>query len=334
MPLTIGYKASAEQFDPRELVELAVHAERVGLDSAFASDHFQPWRHQGGHAPHALTWLAAAGERTSRIRLGTSVLTPTFRYNPAVLAQTFATLGCLYPGRVVLGVGSGEALNEIAVGQQSWPEFKERFGRLRESVRLMRRLWTEERVTFEGDYYTTSDATIYDRPDEPVPVFVAAGGPTVAKYAGRMGDGMICTSGKGRELYADKLVPAMKEGMEVGRREPGSVEQLLEVKVSYDTDPEKALENTRFWAPLSLTPEQKHSVHDPQEMERVADELPIEQVASRWIVASEPEAVVEQLQPYLDLGFDHLVFHAPGHDQRRFLDQFARDVVPLLRSLG
>ncbi|MDE9365881.1 glucose-6-phosphate dehydrogenase (coenzyme-F420) [Luteipulveratus sp. YIM 133132] len=332
MALTIGYKASAEQFDPRELVELAVHAESVGLDSAFASDHFQPWRHNGGHAPHALTWLAAAGERTERIRLGTSVLTPTFRYNPAVLAQTFATLGCLYPGRVVLGVGTGEALNEIAVGQQEWPEFKERFGRLRESVRLMRRLWTQERVTFEGDYYRTSDATIYDRPDEPIPVYVAAGGPTVAKYAGRMGDGMICTSGKGRELYADQLVPAMHDGMAAGERDAGSVEQLLEVKVSYDTDPDQALENTRFWAPLSLTAEQKHSVHDPQEMERVADELPIEQVASRWIVASEPETVVEQLKPYLDLGFSHLVFHAPGHDQRRFLDQFSRDVVPLLRE--
>ena len=121
MKLTIGYKASAEQFGPRELVEYAIRAEEGGLDTATASDHFLPWRHNGGHAPFALAWLAAVGERTSRIRLGTSVLTPTFRYNPAVIAQAFATLGVLYPDRVFLGVGTGEALNEIAVSRANGP---------------------------------------------------------------------------------------------------------------------------------------------------------------------------------------------------------------------
>lgn len=333
MTLRIGYKASAEQFGPAELVDLAVAAEASGLDSVFASDHFQPWRHEGGHAPHALTWMAAAGARTERIVLGTSVLTPSYRYNPAVLAQTFATMGCLFPGRVVLGVGSGEALNEIAVGLREWPDFKERFARLRESVRLMRQLWTKERVTFEGDYYRTSDATIYDRPDTPIPVYVAAGGPTMAKYAGRMGDGVIVTSGKGRELYEDKLVPAIREGMELAHKDPGATEQLLEVKISYDRDPQRALENTRFWAPLALTAEQKHSLHDPMEMERAADQLPIDQIASRWIVASDAQTVLDGIAPYVDLGFTHLVVHAPGSDQRRFLTQFRQDVLPALREL-
>ena len=118
MALKLGYKASAEQFGPRELVELAVLAEERGMDSATVSDHFQPWRHNGGHAPFSLAWMTAVGERTSRLQLGTSVLTPTFRYNPAVIAQAFATMGCLYPGRVMLGVGTGEALNEIATGYQ------------------------------------------------------------------------------------------------------------------------------------------------------------------------------------------------------------------------
>lgn len=333
MSLRIGYKASAEQFGPRELVDLAVAAEVAGLDSVFASDHFQPWRHEGGHAPHALTWMAAAGARTERVVLGTSVLTPSFRYNPAVLAQTFATMGCLFPGRIVLGVGSGEALNEIAVGLQGWPDFKERFARLRESVRLMRQLWTRDRVTFEGDYYRTSEATIYDRPDTPIPVYVAAGGPTMAKYAGRMGDGIIVTSGKGRELYEDSLVPAMREGMALAHKEPGSTDQLLEVKISYDRDPERALENTRFWAPLALSAEQKHSLSDPMEMERAADALPIEQIAGRWIVASDVQTVLDGIEPYRALGFDHLVVHAPGSDQRRFLHQFATDVMPALREL-
>ncbi len=118
--LKLGYKASAEQFaPPRELVELAVAAEAHGMDSATVSDHFQPWRHEGGHAPFSLAWMTAVGERTERMILGTSVMTPTFRYNPAVIAQAFATMGCLYPGRIFLGVGTGEALNEIATGYEA-----------------------------------------------------------------------------------------------------------------------------------------------------------------------------------------------------------------------
>ncbi|MBM7229531.1 glucose-6-phosphate dehydrogenase (coenzyme-F420) [Dietzia cinnamea] len=333
--LKLGYKASAEQFGPRDLVEFAVMAEQAGMDSATVSDHFQPWRHDGGHAPFSLAWLTAVGERTSTIQLGTSVLTPTFRYNPAVLAQAFATMACLYPGRVFLGVGTGEALNEIATGHRGeWPEFKERFARLRESVRLMRELWTGETTSFSGDFYSTKDAFLYDVPEGGVPVYVAAGGPVVAKYAGRVGDGFICTSGKGMELYTDKLLPAVEEGARINERDSSTIDRMIEIKISYDPDPEKALENCRFWAPLSLTPEQKHSVDSPREMERLADELPIEQVAKRWIVASDPDDAVEQVKQYVDAGLNHLVFHAPGHDQKRFLDLFEADLEPRLRALA
>jgi coenzyme F420-dependent glucose-6-phosphate dehydrogenase len=332
--IRVGYKASAEQFGPRELVEYSVRAEELGLDSVTVSDHFLPWRHEGGHAPFALAWLAAVGERTNRVLLGTSVLTPTFRYNPAVIAQAFATLGVLYPDRVMLGVGTGEALNEIAVSGREWPEFKERFARLREAVQLIRDLWTKEGVSSEGPYYPTVDAFIYDRPETPLKVYVAAGGPLVAKYAGRAGDGFIATSGKGMDLYTEKLIPAVKEGAEKAGKKFEDLDRMLEVKVSYDRDPELALENTRFWAPLSLTPEQKHSVTSATEMERLADELPIEQVAQRWIVASDPEEVVKQFQPYLDAGFNHFVVHGPGQDQERFLTQFTADVLPLLRKLS
>ena len=334
-PLRVGYKASAEQFPPRELVELGVLAEQAGMNSAFVSDHFQPWRHEGGHAPFAMAWMTAVGERTSRVVLGTSVMTPTFRYNPAVVAQSFATMACLYPGRIVLGVGTGEALNEVATGfTGDWPEFKERFARLREAVDLLRQLWTGERVDFRGEYYRTEGATVYDVPDEPVPVYVAAGGPVVARYAGRAGDGFICTSGKGMDLYTEKLLPAVEEGLATAEREPASIDRMIEVKLSYDPDPALALENTRFWAPLSLTPEQKHSVEDPVEMERLADELPIEQVAKRWVVASDPDEVTEAVRAYVDAGFTHLVLHAPGHDQRRFLELYRRDLDHRLRALA
>lgn len=332
--LRLGYKASAEQFGPRELVELGVRAEEFGLDSVTVSDHFQPWRHEGGHAPFSIAWMSAVGERTSRVQLGTSVLTPTFRYNPAVIAQAFATMACLYPGRIMLGVGSGEALNEVAVARLKWPEFRERFARLRESVRLMRALWEGERVTFDGEYYQCTDATIYDRPDEPVPVYIAAGGPVVARFAGRAGDGFICTSGKGMDLYTEKLLPAVSEGLAAAGRAEDSIDRMIEIKLSYDRDHQRALENTRFWAPLALTAEQKHGVDDPAEMGRIADELPIEQVARRWIVASDPDEAMAAITPYLDAGLNHLVFHGPGHDQERFLTQFTEDVVPRLRALA
>ncbi|ADJ45167.1 flavin-dependent oxidoreductase [Amycolatopsis mediterranei S699] len=332
--LKVGYKASAEQFGPRDLVEYAVRAEEVGLDSVWVSDHFLPWRHEGGHAPWALAWMPAVAERTKRVQIGTSVLTPTFRYNPAVIAQAFATMSLLSNGRVILGVGSGEALNEIAVSGREWPEFKERFARLRESIKLIRELWTSDNVNFKGDYYELVDAKIYDRPEQPVPVYIAAGGPVVAKYAGRAGDGFICTSGKGMELYTDKLMPAVKEGAEAAEKTVEDVDRTIEIKLSYDRDHEKALENTRFWAPLSLSAEQKHSVSSAEEMERLADELPIDQVAKRWIVASDPDEAVAQIKPYLDAGLNHLVFHGPGHDQERFLTQFSEDVLPKLRALG
>lgn len=333
--LKLGYKASAEQFGPRELVELGVAAESHGMDSATVSDHFQPWRHEGGHAPFSLAWMTAVGERTKKLQLGTSVLTPTFRYNPAVIAQAFATMSCLYPQRVFLGVGTGEALNEIATGFiGEWPAFKERFARLRESVRLMRELWRGDRVDFDGDYYTLKGASIYDVPDGGVPVYIAAGGPTVAKYAGRAGDGFICTSGKGEELYTEKLMPAVREGAAAAERDVHGIDKMIEIKISYDPDPELALNNTRFWAPLSLTPEQKHSIDDPIEMEKAADALPIEQIAKRWIVASDPDEAVEQVGQYVKWGLNHLVFHAPGHDQRRFLELFARDLEPRLRRLA
>jgi coenzyme F420-dependent glucose-6-phosphate dehydrogenase len=235
---------------------------------------------------------------------------------------------------VILGVGTGEALNEIAVSGREWPEFKERFARLREAVRLMRELWTSEEVSFEGEYYRTVDATIYDKPDEPIPVYVAAGGPVVAKYAGRSGDGFICTSGKGMDLYTEKLMPAVAEGAQAAGRDPATIDNMIEIKMSYDRDGDTALENCRFWAPLSLTAEQKHSVDSAVEMERLADELPIEQVARRWIVASDPDEAVAQIKPYVDAGLNHLVFHNPGHDQERFLTQFAEDVLPKLRGLA
>jgi len=328
--LRLGYKASAEQFGPRELLEFAHGAEQNGFDSVFVSDHFQPWRHSDGHAPFAFSWLAATGEKTERILLGTSVVTPSFRYHPAIVAQAFGTLGALFPGRMILGVGTGEHLNEGALGI-AWPDNKERFARLREAVRLIKSLWTEQSVTFDGEYYHTRNATIYDRPDKLIPIYIGAGGPQVAKYAGRAGDGLICTSGKGMELYTEQLLPSFAEGAAAEGRDASRLDRMIEVKVSFDTDRARALEDTKIWAALALPADVKAGVDDPREMERLA--RGVEDVAHRrWLVSSDPDEHIEQLRPYVELGFDHLVFHSPTNDQARFLALYGKEILPRIRK--
>jgi coenzyme F420-dependent glucose-6-phosphate dehydrogenase len=332
MKLRLGYKASAEQFGPNELLGFGVLAENLGFDSVFVSDHFQPWRHTGGHAPFSIAWIAALGAKTSHVLMGTSVLAPGFRYHPSVVAQAFATLGVLYPGRIVLGMGTGESMNESPSTGLPWPEQKERTQRFREALDLIETLWREERVSYAGRFFRTTHATIYDRPAGPVPIYVAGAGPVMAKIAGEKAQGFICTSGKDRALYTETLLPNVAAGLEKAGRAADAIDRMIEMKVSFDTDRKRALEDTRNWGALALSQQEKHDVEDPMEMERLADALPVERTASRWIVSDDADEHVGKLKEYLDMGFNHLVFHAPGDDQARFLKLYAERVLPLLRK--
>jgi len=277
-----------------------------------------------------MAWMAALGERTQRVLIGTSVLTPTFRYHPAVVAHAFATLGSLYPGRIALGVGTGESMNEVPVIGIEWPDQRERFRRLSEAVKLIQKLWAEDFVEWDGEYYHVKGATVYDRPEVPVPIYIAASGPAAAKLAGRLADGFICTSGKGMELYRDKLLPAVREGAEAAGRDYDAIEKTIEVKVSYDTDRRRALADTRIWAALALPAEDKVGVHSPRDLEERAAK--VADPERRWLVSSDAAEHVEQLAPYLELGFTHLVFHFPGEDQARSLRLYAEQVLPRLRE--
>jgi coenzyme F420-dependent glucose-6-phosphate dehydrogenase len=325
-----GYKASSEQFGPQRLLDDSIHAEASGLEIIAVADHFQPWRHTTGHAPFSIAWLAALGQRITHAQIGTSVLTPTLRYHPSIVAQAFATLACLSPGRVFLGIGSGEAMNETPAQAIEWPGFRERSGRLAEAVDLMRQLWSEQRVTFEGRWYRTDKATIYDRPDEPVPIYIAAGGPNAAGLLGRIGDGFICTSGKKPELYTE-LTEAVDAGAREAGRDPGQIVRFIEMKVSYDHDLDAARDACRWWAALALTADEKSGVEDPIELERLADAA-ADRAHTRFIVSNDPDEVVERVGTYVALGFTDLVFHFPGDDQRGAIDRFAADVLPRLRE--
>jgi coenzyme F420-dependent glucose-6-phosphate dehydrogenase len=223
-------------------------------------------------------------------------------------------------------------MNEVPLGVE-WPDGKERFARFREAVKLIRELWSDERVSFEGEYYRTDKATIYDRPEQQVPIWLASSGPAATRFAGRQGDGWITTSGKDPALYTDTLMPAIAEGAEKAGRSIGDLDMMIEVKVSFDHDRDAAMQATHFWGALGLSAEQKSGVEDPVEMQRLADELSVDQTAKRFIVSTDPDEHVEKIKTYLDLGFNHLVFHAPGPDQEKFLRLYGKEILPRLRSL-
>jgi coenzyme F420-dependent glucose-6-phosphate dehydrogenase len=187
-------------------------------------------------------------------------------------------------------------------------------------------------VTFKGTYYQTELATIYDKPEQPVPIYIGASGPAATRLAGRVADGFITTSGKGPELYTETLLPAVREGAEKAGRSLDDVDLMIEVKVSFDADPEKARNDTRFWGALALSPEEKTGVEDPIEMQRRADALPVERTVTRWICSSDPDEHCEKVADYLAMGFKHLVFHAPGPDQDRFLQVYGEEILPRLRA--
>jgi coenzyme F420-dependent glucose-6-phosphate dehydrogenase len=231
---------------------------------------------------------------------------------------------------VFLGVGTGEALNETPATAAPWPGAKQRRLMMREAIELIRQLWTEERVTFEGEYYRTDRATIYDKPEQQIPIYVAASGPLAAKLAGRVGDGFIATSGKDPKLY-EELLANLAEGAQAAGRDPDQIDKFIEIKVSYDGDAEHARNACAFWAPLALTPDEKSGIDDPVEMEAAADKI-LDRAHTRFICSDDPDEVVDKIAPYVELGFTHLVFHGPGDDQERFLRGFCSDVLPRLHD--
>lgn len=319
--LQVGYRVPAHQCHPSELIDLTVTAERFGFDSAFISDQFQPWR-QFGHSPSAVPWLGFAGARTSRIRLGTIGYAALLRRRPAVVAQEFATLGCLLPGRVILGLGVGDGSDEVSATGKKWPNPNRRLGRLREAATLIRRLWTGAATTFTGAYYRTDNARIYDIPQQPVPLWVWACSTGEAEVAGEVADGIVATSGTGVDFQRDTVLPPVA-GTAAG------FERVLEVRLSYEHQPKQAIRSARLWAPATLD---VHSDEAPGLFDPNGHFHPTDLFARRWIVASTPAQVHRQLRPFLDLGFNHLVFTSPGNNQKKFLRRLAEEVIPALRE--
>lgn len=324
---TIAYVLSHEQFSPPELIENGVAAERAGFDALWTSDHFHPWMDNQGHAGFAWATLAALGQRTS-VPLGTGVTCPSYRYNPAIVAQAFATLGVLYPGRVFLGVGSGEALNEAPSGG-GWDEYTDRAERFVESVQLIRKLWSGEWVTHEGEHFRVKDAKLYDLPEQPVPIYMAASGPNSLREVGKHGDGLITDT---KTAMSEELRQTLADGAREAGRELASMPVLVEqfVVVGGQKEAEKAARLWRFipnaWTDFVNNP-------DPRDIQRRAEaELSLEDVYSQWVVSEDPREHASAIRELLDAGVDQVYVHSGQMDQQRVIEFYGEKVLPLLQG--
>lgn len=328
--LQLGWKAGTEQYEPNELLDYAVEAEAAGFDSVAASDHFHPWAEKG-QASFVWSWLGAAAARTKNIVLGTSVTCPILRYHPAIIAQAVATLACLAPKRFFLGLGTGEALNEYSACAQ-WPSYNIRREQLLEAIVLMRALLSGEKVTHRGIWYKTRRAKLYTRPSEPVPIYIASMVPNSATFAGRHSDGLITVGGLDTDTYKaifKNFGAGAKEAHKDGKRMP----KMIELAVEYTDDEEKAIAVRKaYWAGTKVPAMFTERIYTPEMSERNGSVVGSEAIKKSTCISDDPYEHVRHAQRYIDLGFDHLIFHSADPDQAKFIEAYGRDVLPKLRQ--
>jgi TAT-translocated FGD2 family F420-dependent dehydrogenase len=330
MMARVGFVLSHEQFPAPELVNLGIAAEHAGFDELWTSDHFHPWQDNQGHSGQAWITLAALGQRTRSIPFGTGVTCPSFRYRPAVVAQAFASLAVLSPGRVFLGLGSGEALNEVPAGG-GWDDASGRFERMVEAGRLIRTLWTGEWVTHRGKYYQVENARIYDPPPQPLPIYIAASGRRSARAAGELGDGWITLSGS---VHRPEVREAFREGARAAGKDPERLRVLVESYVIVGGAAE-AEEAARLWRFIGVGADGLLDQPDPREIQRVAEErTALEDVSRNWVVSEDPGVHVVAIQKLTEMGATDVFIHSGQHDQQRVIEFYGRKVLPRLRALS
>ena len=323
----VGFMLAHEQFTVPQLIDIGVSAEQAGFDLLATSDHFQPWQANEGHSGEAWTTLGALSQRTQRVWMGTTVTCPTFRYNPAVVAEAFATLDSLAPGRIFLGIGSGEALNEQAA-TGSWPKWPERSERLIEATEIIRQMWTGKQIAHQGKYYNVN-AKLYDRPEKTIPLLMAANGPKAMRRAGQYADGLVTDPKTWKEHKAEFEMGAKSAGKDASRM-PVLVEQY--VVVGEKKDAEAAAELWRF-GPKAF--KSYYNVRDPEEIQRRADaEIPLEKVYGDWPVGTDPEAHIKTITDLFSSGATIVNIHSGQADQKRVIDFYGKEVLPRIKRIS
>jgi coenzyme F420-dependent glucose-6-phosphate dehydrogenase len=314
---------SQEQFPPEDLLRQAVAAEQAGFDGISTSDHLQPWW-EPGESGHTWPWLGAAGQATSVIPLGTGVTSTGARYHPALIAQAWMTLERLFPGRMFLGIGSGEALNEVPVGDD-WPSVPDQIARMEEALSFIRRLWDGEKITEEGRFYTLRDTKLHTLADRRPPIWVSAFGPKAAAVAGRYGDG----------LWTLPDPESTPDVIEAYRGAGGGGEIVFQALFSWAESDEAAMEAARKWK--GAQPEDHYTAdwHEPSRMYRHGEsEMSDDEFAENAIVGADVEMHVERIRELEGLGATVIVLqNNSGADPHRAIEVYGEKVLPALRSV-
>ena len=321
------YVCAHEQFPPGELLAQAVAAEAAGFDGLGCSDHLQPWW-EGGESGHAWVWLGAALQATSRVPIGTAVTPPGPRYHPVLIAQAWATMEAMYPGRPYLGIGSGESLNESPLGAD-WPSAGGQVARMEEALEIIHRLFDGETVDGSGAYFRTKRARLHTLPENRPPIYVSAFGPKAAAVAGRWGDGLWTLADP--EMAPD-MIEAYRAAASDAGREPGEI--VLQAQFSWAPDDDTALESARVWK--GAQPEEFFSDdwHDPGAMyERGEEQVSDDELREALIISSDPDVHVERVREIEEMGATTVaLMNVSGADPRAALDVYRDRVLPALRS--
>ena len=326
-----GWKAGPEQYPPVELMNYAIAADQAGFDMLDASDHFHPWSPEG-QASFTWTWFGAVAVQTKRITLSSGVTCPILRYHPSIIAQAAATVTHFAPNRFMLGLGTGEALNEFAATGQ-WPEYAERRDRLAEAIDLIRALWSGEEVTFEGTYYQTQKARLFTPPTSPIPMIISALVPHSAEFAGKHGDGLWSVGGKQPQIY-QQIIKDFEESARAAGKDPKRMPRLIELSVGYSDNIDATIqERIKYWAGSFVPALFDQKIYTPTMSQENGEVVGPDTLKKMGCFSSNPDDHVKFARQYIDLGFDHIIFHTAGPDQQAFIKGYARDVLPRLRNL-
>ena len=322
----ISIQAAHEQVNPKDLLSDVVTMDEKGIQRCWTSDHYMPWWDSGASGGAAWPWLGAALARTRNIVIGTGVTAPILRYHPAIVAQVFATLEYMFPGRVFLGVGRGEALNEVTSGH-SWPSNAEKFERLKEAIYLIRKLWTGDWVDFKGNYYCVRDSKLYTKPSNHIPLYLAGIGKQSARLAGEESDGFV-TNELDIGVIRDKLFPALKEGATISGKDYSSLEKILFLPASYHEDKQKALESIRFWRGAMIKAFFDVDVHDPRKIQENGQIIGDDTLEKMFLVISTAEEGIEKLKKYIELGFTEIVLTNSSPNRNELVKLISEKISP------
>ena len=317
--------AAHEQFPPEDLLRQAIEAERAGFDGVAGSDHLQPWW-EPGESGHAWVWLGAVGQATDGIALGTAVTPPGPRFHPVLIAQAWATLERLFPGRPFLGIGSGESLNESPLAA-IWPPVSEQVERMEEGLEIIRRLFDGERLTYDGRHFETDEAILHTRPNRRPPIYVSAFGPQAAGVAARWADGLWTLADP---ESAPDVINAYKAACEDAGKEPGEI--VLQVQFSWAEDDDAALEGCRVWKGSQPQDYYTDDWHRPTDMHRHAEEtVSDDDLKEKLIISSDPEVHAERIREAERLGATTIMaMNVSGADPHKAIEVYGGQVLPAL----